>query len=204
MLLTWHNLHYYQVLMNTAGVDNGNLILETSGANQEGPDLNTWVVINGETYSFTYDVVGTSDTSPNGNSWPVELRGKEIAVITTPVGNYFFVLDGTGTEALMNEVKNGQEELDPFDLTPGPVPVCFCAGTLIATPTGQRLIEELTAGDSGLTEDAIAAGGLGAWISTSRHSHSPACRRGYRARLIVICPKATLSCPCATLWCFPT
>jgi hypothetical protein len=157
---------------NTAGVDNGNLILETSGANQEGPDLNTWVVINGATYSFTYDVVGTSDTSPNGNSWPVELRGKEIAVITTPVGNYFFVLDGTGTEALMNEVKNGQEELDPFDLTPGPVPVCFCAGTLIATPTGQRLIEELTAGDSVLTEDGRAV--QIAWISTSRHSRGAA------------------------------
>lgn len=157
---------------NTPGTDNGNLILETSGADQEGPDLNTWVVINGQTYSFTYDVVGTSDTSPNGNSWPVALRGKQIAVITTPVGNYFFVLDGTGTEALMNEVKIGQEELDPVDLTPGPVPVCFCAGTFIATLTGPRLIEDLTAGDSVLTEDGRAV--QIAWISTSRHSRSAA------------------------------
>lgn len=169
---------------NTPGPDNGNLILETSGPTQEGDDPNTWVVIGGQTYSFTYDIVGTSNSSAgNNNSWPEELRGKQIAVIRTVVGNYFFVLDGSGTQSLMNQIKQGQEELDPSDPTPGPTPVCFCAGTDIGTPSGPRKVEALVAGDMVLTDTGKARQVV--WVGRTRYAPA-ALRQNPDLRPIVI------------------
>ncbi len=136
---------------NIAGADTfGDLILEsTAGA----ADPDTWVIINGVTYSFTYDLVGNF---PEGNKVPEVLWGKQVAVIITPVGNFYFVLDGSGSELLMNDTGPGRITLDPVDETPPDEPICFCAGTEIATPSGARLVENIVVGDFVLNEAGAA------------------------------------------------
>lgn len=135
--------------------DTGDLTLESVGG---AADPDTWVVINGQTYSFTYDIVGNFPQTgqQNDNKVPVALRGKQVAVIRTPVGSYFFVLDGSGTQTLMNAVGNGNLRLQGENGNPPPVYVCFCSGTLIATPSGQRTVETLVAGDLLLTASGQA------------------------------------------------
>jgi len=130
--------------------DTGDLTLESAGG---AADPDTWVVINGQTYSFTYDIVGNFPQTgqQNDGKVPVALRGKQIAVIQTSVGNYFFVLDGSGTQTLMNAVGNGNLRLQGENGNPPPIYVCFCSGTLIATPSGSRTVETLVAGDLLLT-----------------------------------------------------
>ena len=42
---------------------------------------------------------------------------------------------------------------DPTTLDDGAFPVCFCAGTAIATPDGETLVEDLAIGDRVTTQD---------------------------------------------------
>lgn len=167
---------------NTATVENGDLILESTGGL---PDPDTWVTVNGVSYSFTYDVVGTSRTATGGgNSWPLALRGKQIAVITLSNGTtYFFVRDGSGTQALMDAIGNGNERLDNPNTDPPPTPLCFCSGTRLATPSGPRAVETLTAGDMVMTDNGEAK--QVKWIGRTRYSLA-ALRHNSDLRPIVI------------------
>lgn len=151
---------------NIAGVDDtGDLTLEsTNGA----PDPDTWVTINGTTYSFTYDVVGTL---PTNNKVPPALVGKQVAVITLSNGTkYFFVEDGSGTQALMDFMSNGNIRLTAPNDNPPPDYVCFCTGTLIATPSGERKVETLVAGDMVLTAEGQAKPVI--WIGATQVSRA--------------------------------
>ncbi len=133
----------------------GDLILEYNGGL---PDPDTQVIIGGVTYNFTFQLIGTL---PFGNQQvPDVLEGKQVAVITVTIGNtfreLFFVLDGSGTFALMDAFGAGAIPLTAVDTTPPPTPVCFCAGTEIATPSGARLVENIVAGDFVLNEAGAA------------------------------------------------
>lgn len=132
---------------NIPGADQlGDLVLES---NNGAPDPDTWVIVNGVTHTFTYDIVGTF---PVDGKVPLPLRGKQVAVIRLDDGTaYFFVTDSTGTQALMDEVGGGRIALDAPNPNPPPDHVCFCAGTMIATPSGDRAVETLCAGDIVLT-----------------------------------------------------
>lgn len=149
---------------NVAGADtSGDLVLESTGG---AIDPDTWVIINGVSYTFTYDLVGTFPV--NDGKVPDALEGRQVAVIQTAVGNFFFVLDGSGTRTLMNQVGNGNLKLDATVPNPPPVHVCFCAGTGIATPRGPRPVESLRPGDMILTEDGRAV--QVAWVGMSAYS----------------------------------
>jgi Hint domain len=147
--------------------------IDTSGdLNLDGfnglTDPDTMVLINGVRYPFTFTVQGTLPTSGQGiQQVPVEHRGDTVGVIRvvingTPV-EYFFILDGSGTEASMNAFGQGAIGLTNLDFTP-----CFCTGTMIATPSGPRAVERLRAGDMVLNDQGEAHRIL--WIGCSRVS----------------------------------
>jgi Hint domain len=146
--------------------DTGDLTLESTGG---APDPDTWVTINGTTYSFTYDVVGSLPTGHN--KVPDVLEGKNVAVITLSNGDkYFYVTDGSGTQGLMLEMGGGNIKLDAPNENPPPVYVCFCSGTLIATPSGKRGVETLVAGDMVLTAEGHAKPVI--WVGATRVSRA--------------------------------
>ncbi len=130
------------------GPGDGDLILEH---NNGQPDPDTRVMYKGTLYSFTYSVVGTF---PFGDTKvPMALWGKTVAKIVLSNGvTLFFVLDGTGTAALLNLIQNGRITLTNVNTMPPDTPVCFCAETEILTPSGYRAVETLRAGDLVLNE----------------------------------------------------
>lgn len=138
-----------------AGVDrSGDLILDYNGGLTD-PD--TSIVINGVSYPFTFVLIGTLPTSGQGiQQVPLEHRGDDVALITVIIGGqtveYFFVLDGSGTATSMSGFGAGAITLSNIITTPPPTPVCFCAGTEIATPSGPCRVERLRAGDHVLTD----------------------------------------------------
>ncbi|MDP3264542.1 MAG: Hint domain-containing protein [Tabrizicola sp.] len=145
----------------------GDLLLDRNGGLVD-PD--TQVIINGVTYNFTLQFVGTF---PAGSSQvPDSLEGKQVALITVVIGGqtreYFFVTDGTATLAQMNAIGNGSIPLDGLNFNPDPFYPCFCAGTMIATPTGPRGVETLGAGDRVLTDTGASRPIL--WVGKSRVS----------------------------------
>ncbi|MFN5998168.1 MAG: Hint domain-containing protein [Paracoccaceae bacterium] len=143
----------------------GDLSLEYNGGL---PDPDTQVIIGGVTYNFTVSLTGVL---PGNSQVPASLAGRTVAVIEVTIGGvtreYFFVLgDPPATLAQMNAIGNGAIPLTGVDLDPPPF--CFAQGTNIATPTGDRSVEELRAGDTVLTEDGRSVSI--AWIGQSRYS----------------------------------
>jgi Hint domain len=131
-------------------------------------DPDTMVLINGVRYPFTFTVQGILPTSGQGaQQVPAEHLGDTVGVIRVVIGGtpveYFFILDGSGTEASMNAFGQGAIGLTNIDFTP-----CFCTGTMIATPSGSRAVERQVAGDLVLN-DAGEAHPIH-WIGRSRIS----------------------------------
>ncbi len=128
----------------------GDIVLERNGG---APDPDTTVLINGIRYNFTVELTGGLPAS-NGKV-PIPLEGKEITVISTVINGrterFFFVNDGTGSISMMNQIGNGAIPLTNANFAPDPVHVCFCAGTVILTPSGYCKIEDLALGDSVVT-----------------------------------------------------
>lgn len=125
-----------------------------------GVDPDTRVIINGQTYPFRVEFTGVI---PPGSG---ALSGRTVMVITVVVNGvgqrYFFVLgQPPATAAQMNGLGNGAISLLNVDFTP-----CFCAGTDIATPSGQRKVETLKAGDHVLTAEGVARPIL--WVGCTR------------------------------------
>ncbi|MBC2837312.1 Hint domain-containing protein [Paragemmobacter straminiformis] len=120
-------------------------------------DPDTQVIIGGQTLNFTLEFSGNLPaTNKLANVGGTDLRGKQIAVITTSAGQrFFFVTDGSGTLAVMNGFPNGAHAIASVTNTT-PVFMCFASGTLIATPDGLRKVESLRAGDLVLTADGRA------------------------------------------------
>jgi hypothetical protein len=153
----------------------GDLIFESNGGL---PDPDTTVFINGTQYNFTVELVGTL---PVGDGKvPDALEGKTVAIISVIINGeeerFFFVTDGSGTQLLMDQFGQGAVSLTQVVLEPPPF--CFCAGTRIATPTGERMVEDLHAGDSVLTESGRVV--QVAWIGQSRYTSKAAADPAFR------------------------
>lgn len=120
-------------------------------------DPDTQVIIGGQTLNFTLQFTGTLPaTNKLANVGGADMRGKQIAVITTSTGQrFFFVTDGSGTLAVMNGFPNGAHALASVTNTT-PLFMCFASDTLIATVTGPRPVQSLRAGDLILTADGRA------------------------------------------------
>ncbi len=133
----------------------GDIVLEHNGG-AEDPD--TTVIINGISYNFRVELTG--DLPLGSPKVPDPLEGKTITVISVVIGGnterFFFVNDGSGTPALMDQFRNGAIALDNTDFAPPPVLICFCGGTEISTPAGYRKVETLQIGDLVLTDQADA------------------------------------------------
>lgn len=141
-------------------------------------DPDTTVFFNGAERKFA--VLLTGDLPVGSPRVPDGLEGKTVVlikvdtdgdgVLTANDQQFFFVADGSGTLTLMGEFNNGSIQLDPtsVDVDPPPTPVCFCAGTEIATPSGPRVVETLRPGDMVLTEDRRAVQIV--WVGRSHYS----------------------------------
>ncbi|MBA3910224.1 MAG: hypothetical protein C0524_10155 [Rhodobacter sp.] len=146
----------------------GDLSLEQNGGL---PDPDTQVIINNVAYDFTVQLTGylPDNSQTDGDAAP--LIGKQVAVITVVIDGktheYFFVIDGTATEAQMNGIGAGAIPITTVDETPPPF-TCFCTGTMIATPSGPRAVETLVAGDMVLNDQGEAHQIF--WVGRSRIS----------------------------------
>ncbi|SDZ19612.1 Hint domain-containing protein [Jannaschia faecimaris] len=145
----------------------GDIILEANGG---APDPDTTVTIDGQNYSFIVEQTG--DLPAGNNKVPDVLEGSQITVISVIIdGTYerfFFVTDGSGSMALMNQFGNGAVALQNTDTTPPDVLICFCGDTDILTPQGARKVDALKTGDLVLTGDGDAVPIL--WIGRTHAS----------------------------------
>ncbi|MDO9525325.1 MAG: Hint domain-containing protein [Gemmobacter sp.] len=121
------------------------------------PDPDTVLIINSVSMSFTVEFSGLlPDSNKLSNVNGQDLRGAEIAVITAANGQrYFFLTDG-GSLATMTAFPNGAHGIVSVTNGGNPVLLCFIAGTLIATPQGERAVEGLQPGDLVSTADGGA------------------------------------------------
>jgi hypothetical protein len=142
----------------------GDLSLEYNGGL---PDPDTQGIIDGTAVDFTVVLTGIL---PGNSQVPASLAGRTVALIEVTVGGdtqqYFFVLgDPSATLAEMDAIGNGAIPLTLVDIDPPPF--CFSRGAEMSTPSGRRLVEDLRAGDSVLTEDGRSV--TIAWIGVSRY-----------------------------------
>ncbi len=154
------------------GGTGGDIILETNGGQ---PDPDTQVEIGGTAYDFNFEFTGTMPTQKRDGSQqvPDQFEGDNVYVITIidyptagETTRFAFLPDSDATQAEMDDFGNGAIDVQNVDNTPPPVAVCFARGTLIATPQGERPIEQLCAGDMVLTADGRAE--TVQWVS---HTH---------------------------------
>jgi len=132
----------------------------------DGPDTNslpefdpdTQIIIGGQTHNFVFLKSGTLEPARVAAA----LANDPVYVIKVDMNNdgdvndagdvqIFFTTSPDGTAANITSIQNGALRIGNLDITPPPDPVCFCAGTLIATPSGQRRVDALVAGDVVLT-----------------------------------------------------
>lgn len=158
----------------------GDLILDQVA---DGPDTGTFtefdpdtqVIIDGVTYNFSVVQTGTLPVA----SVPLALQGKTVIVIRVDMNGdgdvndnvdqqFFFTKDPAGTQANMDLIGTGALALGNVVVTPPPEPVCFCAGTMIATPSGARAVETLVAGDFVLNDRGEACQIM--WVGRSVYS----------------------------------
>jgi hypothetical protein len=113
------------------------------------PDPDTWVIVDGVTYSFTVEMSGYLPTSQKlSNVNGEDLRGDPVTVITLSNGQrYFFMADQQLSLATMDAFPNGAHALTGVVTSGPPVLICFASGTLIDTPRGPRAVEGLRPGD---------------------------------------------------------
>lgn len=141
----------------------GDIILDGGGV----IDPNTTVLIDGVSYDFILEQTGFLPL--NNGKVPDVLEGSQITVISVIIdGNYerfFFVTDGSGSMALMNQFGNGAVALTLTDTSPPQVFICFCENTDILTPTGYKKVETLKSGDFVSTNSGDAVPIL--WIGHS-------------------------------------
>jgi hypothetical protein len=127
----------------------GDILLDP---NNGGVDPDTQVIINGVQMDFTVEFSGNLPTSKKFTDLGVE--NKEVVVISAGGERYYFIADGTGTYEIMDALPSGSVPITGVQTTT--IVVCFADGTKIATPTGERLVQDLKVGDLVLTADNAA------------------------------------------------
>lgn len=139
----------------------GDILLEgdtTTGT----ADPDTVVLIDGVSYEFSISVIGTLPTTNNNgaNQVPAEFRGSDIYIITVydypapgETTRIAFMPQEEATLADMDAFGTGATDISAGSGPPPPSPICFVAGTLIATPAGLQSVERLKVGDLVLTAD---------------------------------------------------
>ena len=121
---------------------------ETLEFNDGSPDPDTIVYVDGDTtnpLTFTLEFGGyLPQTNKLSNVNGSDLRGEEILVLTLSNGDrYFFLKESDGTTTwldIMDAFPNGAHAIQNTY-------TCYCAGTLIETPSGARPVEDLRPGD---------------------------------------------------------
>lgn len=127
----------------------GDILLDP---NNGGVDPDTQVIINGVQMDFTVEFSGYLPTSKKFTDLGVD--NKEVVVISAGGERYYFITDGTGTYEIMDALPSGSVPITGVETKT--VMVCFADGTKIATPTGERLVQNLKIGDLVLTADGAA------------------------------------------------
>lgn len=174
----------------------GDIILDGGG----GVDPDTTVTIDGTTYDFTLEMTG--DLPLNNGKVPDALEGKQVTVISVVIdGNterFFFVTDGSGTYALMEQFGNGAIPLDNTDTSPTTVYICFCGGTDILTPSGYQKIDKLRAGDLVLNDAGDAVPIL--WVGQSTASREDMQYDPARCPIRIPANSVRAGVPCSDLY----
>jgi hypothetical protein len=124
----------------------GDILLDP---NNGGVDPDTQVIINGVQMNFTVEFSGYLPMTKKFTDLGV--GGKEVVVITAGGQRYYFITDGSGTYEVMSALPSGSIPIT--GVTTQTVVVCFAGGTQVATPTGERSVDELKVGDLVLTAD---------------------------------------------------
>ena len=140
--------------------EGGDVILDVNGGQ---PDPDTLLIIDGQSYSFTLQLSGTLPMRNNlGNVNGENLQGERVVVVTVhdlpDTGDstrLFFLPDANPSLATMQAFPNSAQSLGNVNTTEN-VLICFCEGTLIATPRGEIPIERLLVGDLVLNADGEA------------------------------------------------
>jgi len=118
----------------TAVVDEGTPVTYTDGDGVTGTGDGDDILESGE------DVVGDGGT------------GASVVGQYAGVGNGDSAIVASGSNVVI--ITNSTLAIgDPVTITGDPLPVCFGAGTLIATPEGEKAVETLEIGDMILTDD---------------------------------------------------
>lgn len=136
-----------------------------------GLDSNTQVSIKDVLYDFEYIVYGTlpEDSKVPSQFWedPVVI----IRVIDYPAEGeterLVFLPESDATEAEMAAFQQGNITPIQGDTLPE-VPVCFVSGTMIETPTGPMMVDDLRQGDLVMTVDDGPQPLV--WVTSSTHA----------------------------------
>ncbi|MBE0413310.1 Hint domain-containing protein [Yoonia sp.] len=136
-----------------------------------GQDPNTQVKINNVLYDFEYIVYGIM---PNDSKVPVALQGEPVVIIQVidyPISGtterLIFLPESDATQQEMAGIQQGN--ISPIqDGTLPNVPVCFVSGTMIETPCGPVMVDDLRQGDLVMTVDDGPQPLV--WVTSSTHT----------------------------------
>ena len=130
--------------------EGGNVILDF---NDGAADPDTRVMVDGVEYQFRVELSGNLAGRGLNNVGGSDLSGERVVLITLldypepgDSQRLFFLPDANPPASVMQSFPNGARPVNDLN-TEDSVLICFCAGTLIRTPDGDRPVETLRVGD---------------------------------------------------------
>ena len=115
-------------------------------------DPDTTVFIDGIEYNFTVVLEGTLPATGGGSNTIKDVNGTDfraarVVVIEVNGQRYFIFPDEDPDFTTMDQFPNGALPVVVTSDGNTPILICFCAGTMILTPDGERTVETLKPGD---------------------------------------------------------